>query len=89
MTTLDQIYWSSHDIIMRTMTSTEFKAEVISVLKEVKNSKEPLEITLRGQPIAQILPPKPSEEPQVRFDTGVGLMVNSMTLEDWENNSLV
>jgi prevent-host-death family protein len=73
---------------MKTMMISEFKAKAISVLKEVKNSKEPLEITLRGQPIAQILPPKPSEGPQVRFDTGVGLMVNSMTLEDWESNNM-
>lgn len=73
---------------MKTMMISEFKAKAISVLKEVNNSKEPLEITLRGQPIAQILPPKLSEGPRVRFDTGVGLMMSSMTLEDWENNSM-
>jgi prevent-host-death family protein len=74
--------------VMKTMMISEFKAKAIAVLKQVNGSKEPLEITLRGQPIAQILPPASVAGPEVRFDTGAGLLEDSMSLADWENNSL-
>lgn len=74
---------------MKTMMISEFKAKAISALKDVKRTRLPLEITLRGVPIAQIIPPATSVDgPQVRFDTGAALIEDHMRLEDWEKYSL-
>lgn len=38
------------------MLISEFKAKCISVLKEVQQSGEPVVVTLRGRPIARVVP---------------------------------
>lgn len=67
---------------------SEFKAKAISALKQVRSSRIPMEITLRGQPLARIVPPEEPGEQVVRFDAGAELVVDTMTLEDWEEESL-
>lgn len=50
----------SHDLVkydaMKTMIISEFKAKCIGTLKDVQESREPVLITLRGRPIAEIDP---------------------------------
>jgi antitoxin (DNA-binding transcriptional repressor) of toxin-antitoxin stability system len=41
---------------MKTMIISEFKAKCIGTLKDVQKSREPVLITLRGRPIAEIAP---------------------------------
>lgn len=41
---------------MRTMAITDFKAHALQVLGEVAERKEPVLVTKRGRPIAEIVP---------------------------------
>jgi len=74
---------------MKTMIISEFKAKCISVLKEVESEREPVLITLRGRPIAEIEPVQvaPSER-QLGTQRGSvaikGDIIASDFADDWE-----
>jgi prevent-host-death family protein len=42
----------------RMMKASEFKAKCLAVLDEVERTRQPVVITKRGKPVAQIVPPK-------------------------------
>lgn len=42
---------------MKTILVSEFKAKCIAALKEVRRTREPMMVTLRGEPLALIEPP--------------------------------
>ena len=44
---------------MKTMLVSEFKAKCIATLKEVQRTREPMLITLRGQPLVTVQPIEP------------------------------
>jgi prevent-host-death family protein len=44
---------------MKTMPVSEFKAKCLAVLKEVQRTREPLLITLHGEPLAILQPVEP------------------------------
>ena len=46
---------------MKTMAISKFKAQALKVLNEVAQSKEPIVITKRGSPLAQVVPFRKSE----------------------------
>jgi prevent-host-death family protein len=46
---------------MKTMAISKFKAQALRVLNEVATSKEPIVITKRGSPLAQVVPLPKSE----------------------------
>lgn len=54
---------------MRTLTASEFKARCLAVLDEVASTGEPVTITKRGKPVAQLIAPLPvaDESPQRRL----------------------
>jgi prevent-host-death family protein len=41
---------------MKTVNATEFKAKCLALLDEVQSTGEPLQITKRGKPVAQVVP---------------------------------
>ena len=41
---------------MKTVSVSEFRAKCIALLKNVQNTKEPIVVTLRGEPIARVEP---------------------------------
>ena len=41
---------------MKTMAITDFKAHALQVLGEVAKTKEPVVVTKRGKPLAEIIP---------------------------------
>lgn len=43
---------------MRTMAISEFKAKCLAVLEEVRETGEPILVTRRGQPMAEVKPPQ-------------------------------
>ncbi|PWB76974.1 MAG: type II toxin-antitoxin system Phd/YefM family antitoxin [Candidatus Methylomirabilota bacterium] len=45
------------------VTISKFKATCLALLDKVKRTGQPILITRRGQPIAQVLPPPPAERP--------------------------
>lgn len=52
---------------MKTVLISEFKAKCIGLLKNVQKTKEPIVVTLRGEPIARV---EPIEKPKKRVRLG-------------------
>ncbi len=52
---------------MKTVLVSEFKAKCIGLLKNVQKTKEPIVVTLRGEPIARV---EPIEKPNKRVRLG-------------------
>ena len=44
---------------MREVAISEFKAKCLALLAEVQKTKQPLRITRRGKPVAEVTPPTP------------------------------
>jgi prevent-host-death family protein len=43
-------------LFMKTMNITEFKAHALKVLSQIEKSKEPVLVTRRGKPVAEVFP---------------------------------
>ncbi len=76
---------------MDTMPISHFKATCLAVLERVRKTGEPLLVTKRGKPIAQVIPPPspaPAEESRFGCMRGsleiVGDIVQPLPEEDWE-----
>lgn len=76
---------------MDTMPAGKFKATCLAVLDRVKRTGEPVLITKRGKPVAQLVPPPPPEPP--KKDTYgcmagtaeiLGDIVEPLGEDDWE-----
>jgi prevent-host-death family protein len=46
-----------------TIAIAKFKATCLSVLEEVRRTGQPVLVTRRGEPIAEIIPPRPPARP--------------------------
>jgi len=44
------------------VTISKFKATCLGLLKQVRKKGEPILVTLRGEPIAMVVPPPPEEK---------------------------
>jgi prevent-host-death family protein len=44
---------------MKEIAISEFKAKCLAILDQVQKTKQPIRITRRGRPIAEVGPPKP------------------------------
>ena len=49
--------------MMESISISKFKATCLALLDRVKRTGQPILVTRRGEPIAQILPPPPPERP--------------------------
>lgn len=73
------------------MAISEFKARCLAVIERVRRTGEPILITKRGVPVAQVLPPPPPK-PTGRTTFGcmrgtaeeVGDILAPLPPEDWE-----
>jgi prevent-host-death family protein len=45
---------------MKEIAISEFKAKCLALLDEVQKTKQPIRVTRRGQPIAEVGPPSPT-----------------------------
>ena len=75
--------------IMVTVAVSKFKATCLSLLERVRQTGEPILVTKRGVPIAQVLPPPPECRESsfgCMFGTTeeVGDMIEPLPFEDWE-----
>ena len=50
---------------MKTMAVSEFKAHALKVLGQVAKTKEPVVVTKRGKPLAEVVPFRNSDEAPV------------------------
>lgn len=76
---------------MEAIAISKFKATCLSLLDRVKKTGQPLLITKRGEPIAQVVPPPPPELPKkTTFGCMAGTarelgdIVEPLGGEDWE-----
>ena len=46
---------------METVSVSKFKATCLALLERVRRTGQPILVTRRGQPLAQVLPPPPQE----------------------------
>jgi len=82
---------------MQTMLVSDFKAKAIATLKRVKQTGEPVLVTLRGKPLAEVVPVQPKGGGKgIRFGDGRGLIKRRPSDEDlvrgdfaaeWEMNA--
>lgn len=77
---------------MKQMLISHFKARCIAEVRKVHRTGKPLTITLRGEPIAQVVPLFPANQPAVRLGTRLGQAVFKRDLvkidfsREWEMN---
>lgn len=46
-------------MVMKHVAISEFKAKCLAILDEVQKTKQPVRITRRGKPVAEVVPPTP------------------------------
>lgn len=59
---------------MKTMLVSDFKAKAIATLKEVQSTGESVIVTLRGQPLAEVVPVRAVAARGVDLGAGRGLI---------------
>jgi len=75
---------------METISISRFKATCLSLLERVKKTGEPLIITKRGEPVAQVTPPPPPAPEENSFGCMKhsirieGDIISPLPEEDWE-----
>lgn len=76
---------------METVSVSEFKATCLALLQKVRRTGQPILITRRGEPIAQVIPPLPAERPAdwIGSMRGTGRILGDivspvMDESDWE-----
>ena len=82
---------------MQTMLVSDFKAKAIATLKRVKQTGEPVLVTLRGKPLAEVVPVQSKGGRKgIGFGDGRGLIKRRPSDEDlvrgdfaaeWEMNA--
>ena len=82
---------------MQTMLVSDFKAKAIATLKRVKQTGEPVLVTLRGKPLAEVVPVQPKDSGKgIGFGKGRGLikrrpadddLVHGDFASEWEMNA--
>jgi prevent-host-death family protein len=74
---------------MKEMAAGEFKAKCLSVMDQVQKTREPVLITKRGKPVAQLVPaPSPADDifgyMKGRAKTVGDVVGPVIPLEEWE-----
>jgi len=80
-------FWRMEKVLI-----SKFKARCIELIKRVKATRSPLVVTLRGQPIAKVIPFEGGAETGVKLGSRIGNaiiredIVRSDSVDDWEMN---
>jgi prevent-host-death family protein len=48
-------------MVMQEIAISEFKAKCLALLEQVRKTKKPIRVTRFGKPVAEIVPPTPSQ----------------------------
>lgn len=86
--------WSKSDgfCSMERVLISEFKARCIELIKRVQATRLPLVVTLRGQPVAKVVPFEEGAEIGVKLGSRIGNaiikgdIVHVDSNDDWEMN---
>jgi len=76
---------------MKTMAAGEFKAHCLQVMDQVRATREPVQITKRGRPVAKLVPADKPADDVFGCLKGVIEIVGDIESpvndpEDWESN---
>jgi prevent-host-death family protein len=77
---------------MERVLISEFKARCIQLIKRVQATRQPLIVTLRGHPMAKVIPFEQEGETGVKLGTRIGNaifkddIVHAGFSDDWEMN---
>jgi antitoxin (DNA-binding transcriptional repressor) of toxin-antitoxin stability system len=53
---------------------SEFRANCLAILQEVRKTRKPLRVTLFGKPLAEVVPPAPKQRRKRRLGSLAGTM---------------
>lgn len=76
---------------MKTIGAAEFKARCLSLMEDVRSTRETVVITKRGKPVAKLVPAEPSKREFIGSLKGVFRVVRDIESpavppEDWESS---
>ena len=60
---LTMVIHNGRCFLVKTMAISKFKATCLAVLRQVHRTGQPIRITRRGEPVADVVPPSPPERP--------------------------
>lgn len=76
---------------METVSISKFKATCLALLEKVRRTGEPILVTRRGKPVAEVVPPRPPQRPPSWLGVmkEIGKMVGDVVSppseeDDWE-----
>jgi len=62
-----------------TVTISKFKATCLGLLKQVKKKGEPILVTLKGEPVAMVVPPPPAEKSRAWIGIGTPARLSAIS----------
>lgn len=75
---------------MKEISISRFKATCLKLLQQVKRTGQPILVTRRGEPVAEVIPPPAPEAVAPWLGSGrgsgriIGDIVSPLPAEDWE-----
>ena len=75
---------------MKKIAAAEFKARCLTLMEDVRSTREPIVITKRGKPVAKLVPLESKKDDWIgrlngKFKTTGDIVSPSVPLEDWES----
>ncbi|MGB8987673.1 MAG: type II toxin-antitoxin system Phd/YefM family antitoxin [Candidatus Sulfotelmatobacter sp.] len=76
---------------MKTIAAAEFKARCLTLMEDVRSTREPIVITKRGKPVAKLVPAEPPKREFIGRLKGVFRIIGDIESpavppEDWETS---
>lgn len=89
LTVLDMVISNDYFMVMVQMTVTEFKAHALETIKRVNQRQEPVILTKRGKPVAELRPYReasdsPAPGRLAHTLVSMGDIVRPLDADDWE-----
>jgi len=76
------------DVSMKEIAAGKFKAHCLSLMEDVRSTREPLVITKRGKPVAKLVPADDDKDDFIGRLEGVFRVVGDIEspIEGWESS---
>jgi prevent-host-death family protein len=73
---------------MKTIAAGEFKARCLTLMEDVRSTREPLVITKRGKPVAKLVPAEEDKDDFIGRLEGVFRVVGDIEspIDGWESS---
>jgi prevent-host-death family protein len=74
---------------MKKIAAAEFKARCLTLMEDVRSTREPIVITKRGKPVAKLVPLETKKDDWIgrlngKFKVTGDIVSPAVPLEDWE-----